>query len=395
MSILFVNTSWTALFDASNCGPSNRSNLFIEALSLLDEVDVVSFRDEEHSTLHNCHVIYGEHISNSADGNKLSRYKKIKGLFTGNVYDYTPIIQARASVIRQCLEKKNYDIIATRYFFDAISCGLFEYRDRLVLDTDDNIISRAFKQINLSSTSKISKFFHKLILKRLSPQIDRMLSEIPMVFHSNSLEKHVPNSVFLHNLSTITSELHTLSEAVPLRIVMVGDFRASFNTEGVVHFVKSVWPKVMKSMPEAEFHVVGANMDDGLRSTLEGAQNVFVKGFVKNLEEEYRNCRVVAVPIYSGSGTSVKTIEAMAVGRPVVSTPIGIRGFSQEMIEGEDYILAKDDDEFATGIIALLSDIDKSRKMAANAYAVFNRNWSKEKFISIVHDTVMSRKMVY
>ncbi|MFO0972712.1 MAG: glycosyltransferase [Phycisphaerae bacterium] len=49
-------------------------------------------------------------------------------------------------------------------------------------------------------------------------------------------------------------------------------------------------------------------------------------GFVKELAPLYRAARVVLVPLFSGTGISIKVIEALAHGKPVVTTPVGVRG---------------------------------------------------------------------
>ena len=49
-----------------------------------------------------------------------------------------------------------------------------------------------------------------------------------------------------------------------------------------------------------------------------------------SLEDHYARSKVVIVPILSGSGLSIKTIECLANGRAVVTTPVGTRGLRHD-----------------------------------------------------------------
>jgi len=49
-------------------------------------------------------------------------------------------------------------------------------------------------------------------------------------------------------------------------------------------------------------------------------------GRVNDIDALYRRCKVVVVPLFKGAGVSIKTLEALGHGKPVVTTPVGMRG---------------------------------------------------------------------
>ena len=53
---------------------------------------------------------------------------------------------------------------------------------------------------------------------------------------------------------------------------------------------------------------------------------VVIEGFVPDLADVYATAELVVAPIFSGSGTKVKVLEALSHGLPVVTTPEGIAG---------------------------------------------------------------------
>jgi glycosyltransferase involved in cell wall biosynthesis len=55
-----------------------------------------------------------------------------------------------------------------------------------------------------------------------------------------------------------------------------------------------------------------------------------------------------------GSGTRLKALEALAAGRPVVGTSIGLEGL--DLVDGQHALVADDPQAFATAILRMLGD---------------------------------------
>ena len=124
---------------------------------------------------------------------------------------------------------------------------------------------------------------------------------------------------------------------------------------------------------------------------LNSVEGVKALGFVEDLAAEYEEARVVIIPIYQGSGTCVKFVEAMWMNRPIVSTSVGVRGLDRFAKDGEHYLLAKNDEEFANKTVALLLNTEKSIDMANKAKELAKNSFSQEKFMEIVKDTIESK----
>ncbi len=74
---------------------------------------------------------------------------------------------------------------------------------------------------------------------------------------------------------------------------------------------------------------------------------------------------VVAVPLRGGSGTRIKILEALAMGKAIVSTRKGAEGL--DVRDGYDIVLRDDMGEFADAIARLLRTPDKRVEMGRNA----------------------------
>jgi len=82
---------------------------------------------------------------------------------------------------------------------------------------------------------------------------------------------------------------------------------------------------------------------------------------------------VCVVPLRAGSGTRLKILEAMALGRPVVSTSLGCEGLAA--VDGEHLLIANAADDFAGKVVALLRDqrlrqqiVEAGRRLVVSHY---------------------------
>jgi glycosyltransferase involved in cell wall biosynthesis len=134
------------------------------------------------------------------------------------------------------------------------------------------------------------------------------------------------------------------------RILFAGNLAFSANTDGLRVFVEEGWPALVEAVPTARLAIVGLNPSQEIFELAEQ------KGFdlhpnVPSLRPYYENCDVVIAPILFGSGTRIKILEAMAYGRPVVSTSMGAEGLGLD--DGTHLLLADTMIEFAKALTDL------------------------------------------
>ena len=390
MSILFVNCEFR-LFDGIDCGAGNRSTMFVRSLSKVGHVDVLSFYKEPLvSNVPNCDVVQNSKTLQAKHKRWEYWYANFRLLITPmSPYAYYLFDKPCAEQVDIQLKKKKYDIVACRYVKDAVMCGLLKYADRLVIDVDDNLRSASLRDIKNTTFKHFhSKWLSLYRANSIQKMGERFLAKTKVSFYSNSLEPTSAESVYLHNVTTTSSKCSDISAGTPPRLLFVGwlDFRP--NRLGILHFADSVFPNIKKVHPEAELHVVGKTNDQSLKEHLNSIDGVKAMGFVEDLSEEYENCRVVILPVYYGAGTCVKFVEGLMMNRPIVSTPMGARGYERTCRDGEQYLLANTDEEFADKVNVLLSNTALAREIAANAYKVGMENYSAECFENIVVNNI-------
>ena len=149
----------------------------------------------------------------------------------------------------------------------------------------------------------------------------------------------------------------------PLSIFHIGSMEWQANEQGVMWFLKKVWPLVLSAQPNVKFHLAGKGLSKtDPRFFQTGIVN---HGEVDDAEVFMQSHGIMIVPIQAGSGIRIKSLEAMALGVPVVSTSIGAQGLTVE--SGTQMLIADDPEGFADGIMQLLLNPAASQEMIQQA----------------------------
>jgi glycosyltransferase involved in cell wall biosynthesis len=136
-------------------------------------------------------------------------------------------------------------------------------------------------------------------------------------------------------------------------ILFIGTMGYLPNRDAARYFCQSIFPLVREGRPGCVLNLVGSGGLEHL-SDLEKPGVVNVTGRVKDPVPYYERSRLAVVPLRSGGGSRLKILEAMALGRPVVSTSLGREGLRLQ--DGHDILTADDPGEFANAVIRLLED---------------------------------------
>lgn len=152
----------------------------------------------------------------------------------------------------------------------------------------------------------------------------------------------------------------------PLQMVFVGQMGWFPNRDGVEWFLADILPRILVERPGAHFVVVGKPgalvVPENLRA------NVELAGFVDDVRRPVLESAVYVVPLRAGSGTRLKVLEAMALGKAIVTTRIGAEGI--ELESGRDAYFADDADGFARSVVRLMEQPEEVERLGAAARKV-------------------------
>lgn len=157
-------------------------------------------------------------------------------------------------------------------------------------------------------------------------------------------------------------------------ILFVGSLKHPPNLHGLKWFVEKAWPPIHEKYPNAVFTIVGAgSIDDEDRAFFENAAGVHFLGFVENLYPLLRKETCLVVPLFSGSGTRLKILEAFSFRLPVISTTVGAEGIPYS--EGKEILIADCEQEMLSKVSLILEDEETAAGIADQAYALVERDY--------------------
>jgi glycosyltransferase involved in cell wall biosynthesis len=158
-------------------------------------------------------------------------------------------------------------------------------------------------------------------------------------------------------------------------VVFSGVMGSPANRDGIVFLMEDIWPLVQRARPDACARIVGRNPPQSLIAAARqrGLPWTFT-GSVADIRPHVAEGDVAVIPLRIGSGTRIKAFEAMAMGRPVVATRIGIEGLDVE--PGRHFLAADTPADFAAAILRLLDDTALRQAIVAAARAQLEQRFS-------------------
>ncbi|HTB63555.1 MAG TPA: glycosyltransferase [Opitutales bacterium] len=160
---------------------------------------------------------------------------------------------------------------------------------------------------------------------------------------------------------TVGHFAETLRQPLPsapfLRLGYLGSRKKSLgNSDSIQWFINRVFPLIRQQLPEVELWLAG---DPG--STPEVYPGVKILGPIANLMDFFEDCPVIINPALTGTGLSIKAIESLTHGRPIITTPVGVAGL--EMFLGHGLFVCQSAEEFAQTAVNLLSNLPRAQQL--------------------------------
>jgi len=148
-------------------------------------------------------------------------------------------------------------------------------------------------------------------------------------------------------------------------LVFAGSMSWFPNKDGMIFFAREIWPRIKGAVPEVTMEVIGS---DPPQEVLELAQNdkaFKVLGFVDDVRPHIDRAAVYVVPIRVGGGTRLKILDAMAMGKAIVSIAVGAEGL--RVADGKDILIADDPNMFTQKVVELIGDPNLREELGLRA----------------------------
>jgi len=163
-------------------------------------------------------------------------------------------------------------------------------------------------------------------------------------------------------------------------LLFVGAFEYEPNVDAFFYFCREILPLVRAQQPDVKFVACGRNPTSEMREYAEANPGITVTGTVPDVRSYYGQATVVVLPLRFGSGMKLKTLEAFAMGVPVVSTSVGIEGIETE--DGVHCAVADTVGEFAEAVVDVFLSQGSANKMARRARELVENHYGWEVLVA-------------
>jgi sugar transferase (PEP-CTERM/EpsH1 system associated) len=285
-----------------------------------------------------------------------------------------------ANQLRICLTRERFDVVQAEAI-EMAQYGLVVKEMKLpssplVVFDDINaeyVLQRRAFETDMKHPSRWLGAFYSLLqwhkLRRYEAEVCRQMDKVVVVSRvdEQALRRLVPSlqtTVVPNGVDTTYYSPTDRRGESDTTLVFSGkmDFRP--NVDAVLWFVQEVWPSIQADVPEVRFKVVGRSPHRRLQHLRE-LPGITLTGYVEDVRPHIAEGGVYVVPLRVGGGTRLKVLEAMSMGKAIVSTSLGCEGL--DITPGRELLISDEPPSFAKQVIDLMRDRERRRELGLAA----------------------------
>ena len=286
---------------------------------------------------------------------------------------YSP---AFASLLERRLRDGAFDVVQIESpFLMPYARVVRRHSNALVVLRSLNVEFRIWERLAARATSALRRFTYRIIARTLHRYERDLLGHVdaliaiteadaeeframgctrPMFVLPGGVEPRVP---------------HTAPAATSRTVGFLGSLDYLPNQDAALWIAGELAPR----LSGVEIHVAGSRAPESLRARLQSSTILF-DGEVRDAHAFIDSMQVMIVPVFSGGGMRIKILDAMAAGKPVVSTTVGAEGV--DVTNGQNILIADDADVFAEAVRTLLDHRELARAIGEAGRALVATRYS-------------------
>jgi len=305
------------------------------------------------------------------------------GAVCRNLLSPAPLVAEKYNVgpmrqkIRELLQGKRFDLVHV----DLLPLSVYtnEFEDLPKLLANHNVESLRLKRWFQTEANPARKCYLGIQLLKLRRFELSAMNRFDCCVVVSEEDKQVlrkmgaRKDLFVVPNGTDTSFFSPNGESVKEKsIVWLGHMDVHTNKDAVMYFWNEIYPLLRTRDPSIEMTFVGTGPPEEIVAAAERDRLIKVTGFVDDIRPYVGQASVVVVPIRIGSGTRIKILDTMAMGKAIVSTSVGCEGLN--IANRRNIMVADDPKSFSESVIELLNDakmrgeIEKEARDLAKTY---------------------------
>jgi glycosyltransferase involved in cell wall biosynthesis len=300
-------------------------------------------------------------------------------LFSNNSYNtnrfYTDKFAERLKTI---LHETSFDFIVLEGLYvcpyvDVIA----KYSDAKIIFRAHNVESDIWKGLAMQTNNIIKRWYINHLQKKLMDYERTVIKKMDSIIFISEIDANWFKETPIRKSTTIPFAINTINEDYSPKeksIFHIGSMDWKANTEGVKWFLDKVFPLVIEQKEDVDLHLAGRNMPKFFYNLAN--KNIVIDGEVEDAETYMKKNNLMIVPLWTGSGIRIKILEAMALGKTIISTYTGASGINY--VNNKNILIANTAEEFAYQIIWCLDNAEQCKTIGKNANLNIQENYDSK-----------------
>ncbi len=295
------------------------------------------------------------------------------------INDYSKTLEAK---ITEVLKNREHDLLVCDFLQPTLNCrDVNGCRTLLFQHNVESVITERYFQTARDPLSKLFWWSQWKKMLRYEQQACQRFTGIVTVSEVDKKileEKFCARNVFAIPTGIDAKYFSPREEKVEENgLVFTGSMDWLPNEDAILFFARDILGRIKEQIPTIKLTVVGRNPSRRLLKELEKYPEITIVGWVSDVRLFISRHALYIIPLRIGGGTRIKVYEAMAMGKTMVSTRIGVEGLP--VIDGQHLILADDSRSFVEAVVELLRNAEKRKRMevAARDFVRQNFSWGK------------------
>lgn len=311
---------------------------------------------------------------------ELRASKAVISLIKGSSYNLERFKnQSFSNKLKQLLTTEHYDVVLCEslYLLPFIETIRHHSKAKVIVRThnvEHKIWERLTKQVRFPKSIYLS-----ILSKRLKKEEISLLNKTDAIISISEIDttlfKQLSITTPITTLPIFVEKTDHLIDCKSTHFHHIGSMNWKPNLEAVESLLTTIFPAIRKTMPSAELHLAGSFFPDHIKS--DASKGIVVHGFVENAFEFIQAHGIQLIPLKSGSGVRIKIIESMAMGTPIVTTPMGVEGI--DLSNENAVMVAKNEQEFVDFALELAKNDELRAKVGATAHQFIVDKYSFDK----------------
>ena len=260
--------------------------------------------------------------------------------------------------IQENLVKRNFSHVIVEYVAYSKALLNFNSDTKKIIDTHDVFSNRYELYLNIKSKPGFYSFYPSEEAKGLDrADIILAIQEKEKRYFEKISNKQVVEFGHFTSIQNVSFPNKNV-------LLFVGG-QNSFNIDGINHFIDDILPYIKVDFPNINLIIAG-HIVNKKKYIKESECIKFYGNFYDNVEI-YSKADIVINPLRQGSGLKIKSIDALASSKPLVTYLEGVSGLPSDFDDKEFYLLSKDSQDFANNVILLLKNTTIRNELAITA----------------------------